>query len=389
MKNLAEMKINKELELQMIIKTVNDTAEANGLVFTLLIFGAYSRMHHLNPSASNIVQRVVVIIKAMNEIKKMMAKKQIRDALNTKNDFDSIINHLHDLSINSEILVWRESNANKSKNWTDPFKMLGMKKKTCKIAMFYGTIDFKNIVIKLFFKNESENVTNVKKNENTDHVNEKVSKNVNFKKKFQSQNENEKTFFSNSFFAPKRDRDRSKKLSLRYRDFETNISIFFQNNSQNDFLMQNPAPSPFVKSRKKEINELFEKNCFEIVSTFDVFHEIKIFNSRFVDEIKNINTIDAYEKSRLVMQTYNDDGKAEVLTQTPTIQRMNQRFILTLTVNMSHLSFFLKDIFQVYVQSIISLTKKFFIRPSVELGLGNAIFKIIKLLYKVSEAGTH
>ena len=240
--------------------------------------------------------------------------------------------------------------------------MLGMKSETCKIAMSYEITDFRNIVVKPFFRNnESENVADVK-NENIDHINgtllsgDKISGSLNSEEIFQPQDEDEKAFFSNSSFASKRGRDRPRKLSLRYRDFETNISIFFQNDFQND--QQVSISVPFVKSRKKEINELFEKNCFEIVSTSDVSHEVRIFNSRFVDEIKNIDTIDTYEKSRLVMQTYNDQDKTKMLIQTPTIQRMNQRFILTLIVNMSHLSLFLRDISQTYVQSIISLARK-------------------------------
>ena len=116
MKDLASVdaKISKKIKLQMTIKAVNDTAETNGLVFTLLIFDAYSRMHHLDLSAPNIMQRAVAISKAMSEMKKMMTKKQIRDALNSKNGF--IVNHLHDLSINSEVLVWRKNNAEKSGN---------------------------------------------------------------------------------------------------------------------------------------------------------------------------------------------------------------------------------------------------------------------------------
>ena len=254
--------------------------------------------------------------------------------------------------------------------------MLSMENETCKIAMSYEIIDFRNIVVKFFFRNESENVANVKKNENIDHADDKEKV--------------EKAFFSNSPFTFKRGRGRSRKLSLRYKNFETDISIFFQSDFQNDhLLMQNSTSGPFVKSRKKKINELFEKNCFEVVLTSDVLHGIRIFNSRFVDEIKNIDTIDAYEKSRLVMQTYNDQDKAEVLIQTSTIQRMNQRLILTLIVNMSHLNLFLRDISQAYVQSIISLAKKFFIRSFVELELGDAIFKIIKFLYGVSEAEIH
>ena len=258
--------------------------------------------------------------------------------------------------------------------------------------MSYEITDFRNTVIKPFFRNESENVTNVKKNENTDHVNEKISENVNPKKNFQPQDENEKAFFSNSFHAPeiptKRDRDRSRKLSLRFRNFETDISIFLQSDSQND--QQDQAPGPFVKSRKKKINELFEKGCFEIVLASDVFQGVRIFNSRFVNEIKNINTIDAYEKSRLVMQTYNDQNKAEMLIQTPTIQRMNQRFILILTVNMSHLGFFLRNISQAYVQSTISLTRQFFIRSSVELNFkDDFILKVIKSFYEVPKTEVH
>ena len=85
----------------MIVKAVNDTAGPNGLVPTLLIFGAYSRMHHLDPFAPNIIQRVAAISKTMNEMKKIMTEKQVRDALNIKND--SIISHFHDLPINSVV----------------------------------------------------------------------------------------------------------------------------------------------------------------------------------------------------------------------------------------------------------------------------------------------
>ena len=126
------------------------------------------------------------------------------------------------------------------------------------------------------------------------------------------------------------------------------------------------------------------------MSTANLLRKIKIFNSRFVDEIKNINIANAYEKFRLMMQVYNDEKKIEMLIQTSTIQRINQRLILTLTTSMSHLSLFFRNIFQVYVQSNISLTKNFFIRSSVELDFENdVILKIIKSLYEIFEAEVH
>ena len=195
----------------------------------------------------------------------------------------------------------------------------------------------------------------------------------------------ERAFLSNS--PSTRSRGRPRKLPMKYKNGEANISIFFQNDFQNDQLLQ---PSSFVKSRRKKINDFFEKNYFEVVSTANLFRGIKIFNSRFVDEIKNIDTANAYEKSRLMMQIYNDEKKIEMLIQTFTIQRMNQRFILTLTTNMSHLDLFLRNIFQIYEQSNISLTKEFFIRLFAELSLGDdAILKIIKSFYEIFEIEIH
>ena len=126
------------------------------------------------------------------------------------------------------------------------------------------------------------------------------------------------------------------------------------------------------------------------MSTANLFRGIRIFNSRFVDEIKNIGIADAYEKFRLMMQIYNDEKKIEMLIQTFMIQRINQRLILTLTTNMSHLNLLLRDIFQVYVQSNISLTREFFIRSSVELDFeDDAILKIIKSFYEIFEVEIH
>ena len=40
-------------------------------------------------------------------------------------------------------------------------------------------------------------------------------------------------------------------------------------------------------------------------------------------------------KSRLIMQTFNDSEKQKILTQTPIIQRINQRFIIALSLIIS------------------------------------------------------
>ncbi len=63
----------------MIVKAVNDTADSDELVLTLLMFDAYSRMHATNPSTSTVSQRVIVIEKAMTEVRKIRTERQVAD----------------------------------------------------------------------------------------------------------------------------------------------------------------------------------------------------------------------------------------------------------------------------------------------------------------------
>jgi hypothetical protein len=95
--------ISKEIMLQMIVKAINDTIDSDELMFILLIFETYSRMHVMNPSTPSITQRAMTIEKAMTEIRKFRAERQIADVLNTRNG--SIVTPIHDLSLNSDVLV--------------------------------------------------------------------------------------------------------------------------------------------------------------------------------------------------------------------------------------------------------------------------------------------
>ena len=114
-----------------------------------------------------------------------------------------------------------------------------------------------------------------------------------------------------------------------------------------------------------------------------------------MDKIKHPGTDKAYEKSRLVIQAYNNPGKNLVLTQSPTVQRVSQRLILALTVtlrdnNNENLTLYLRDISQAYVQSRTPLARDFYAKPPPELGLPpNTILKLVRPLYGVPEAGNH
>jgi hypothetical protein len=181
---------------------------------------------------------------------------------------------------------------------------------------------------------------------------------------------------------------RARRLSLRYQNF-ADIIVFLQDDEEISLTLI----FTFVDSRRKEINDLLKRQVFEIITISEVLKNVRIFNSRFVDEIKHSDTSQAYEKSRLMIQTYNDHEKTLMLTQAFTIQRMSQRIILVITASISenhHL--YLRNITQTYTQSKNLLNRMFFIRSSLDLDIDlsdDAILRVIKFLYDVSEARAH
>jgi hypothetical protein len=106
--------IDSNSTLQMTFKALNDSVELNELILTLLVFEAYSRMIEMNAFSSTIIQRSIAMRKTMNEVRKSIAARQMNDALNTRNDSFSIL--IHALSLNSDILVYRERNDNQSES---------------------------------------------------------------------------------------------------------------------------------------------------------------------------------------------------------------------------------------------------------------------------------
>ncbi len=149
---------------------------------------------------------------------------------------------------------------------------------------------------------------------------------------------------------------RTRRLSLRYQNL-ADIIVFLQNDDsfsnqfENFLLFISSLISIFENSRRKEINDLLKRRVFELIIIETVFRDVRIFNFRFVDEIKHSSTSDAYEKFRLVIHAYNDQDKTLIFIQSSTIQRMSQRIILVLTsfiISDCHL--YLKNITQTYVQ---------------------------------------
>jgi hypothetical protein len=95
--------IDKDIVLQMAFKALNDSAGPDGLVPTLLVFGAYPRLVNSDPLAPTVTQRAAAICKAMAEVRKLRAERQVAEALQTRNGPQT--SDIHGLPLNSDVLV--------------------------------------------------------------------------------------------------------------------------------------------------------------------------------------------------------------------------------------------------------------------------------------------
>jgi hypothetical protein len=107
---------NDDAILQMAVKAVNDTAGPDGLVPTLLVFGAYPRITTESPPSPATVKRGEAIQKAMKALRRAHAERQVNDALNTRNG--PTTEDILSLPLQSEVIVWREKDG-----WHGPYKV--------------------------------------------------------------------------------------------------------------------------------------------------------------------------------------------------------------------------------------------------------------------------
>ena len=209
----------------------------------------------------------------------------------------------------------------------------------------------------------------------------------------------------------KRDRKKSKKFFAEINFVIDSDFCFFMNHANESiddhfnrsiddsdcFLIENSFHSfQFIDSRQKKISDLLKKKIFEFVNERDVSSDIRVFNARFVNEIKNENTKKTYEKSRLIIQTYNDSKKNQIFIQSSIIQQMNQRLILCIVIMIENdsIKLYFRNITQTYVQLIFIFNRNFYVKSFHEFvkimkTSFDCILKMMKSLYKIFETNNH
>lgn len=357
-----------EAILQMAVKAVNDTAGPDGLVPTLLVFGAYPRMTTESPPSPSMVKRSEAIQKAMKTLRKLTAERQVADALNTRNGPTTA--DVLALPLQSEVVVWRESSG-----WNGPYKVVAIEGQDITVDMVNGPTTFRSTVVKPYYR--------------PDHLwtdpdaPQKPSEEVPVPAAAQPRrrgrppgSKNKRKTNADAYITKKEEND-----------FELAIKL------RNDGIITAPG-APFEASDEQEIGELVGRGVFEFKLFDEELHGgIRIFKSRLVREVKG-KTSKPYEKSRLVIQGYQDRDKEAILTQSPTIQRCSQRLLLALapTLIQQGMRVELRDITQAYPQAQTNLKRTILAHLPSELVSKypeGTILQVIKPLYGIAEAGVH
>ena len=98
--------IGREERLQSAVKAVNDTAGPDGLIPTLLVYGAYPRLNREDKPTPSNTARVRAIEYIIDDVRRSNAKIAIIEAIRTTRRLD--VAAVLRLLLNTKVLVWRE-----------------------------------------------------------------------------------------------------------------------------------------------------------------------------------------------------------------------------------------------------------------------------------------
>jgi hypothetical protein len=100
---LKDKQINKEIMLQMAVKAINNLAGLDGIVLTLLVFGAYPRLTEIDPPSPLVTKRAEAICAATKKVRRFYTKRRVKDALVIHNSPDT--KKTLDLPLQSNVCV--------------------------------------------------------------------------------------------------------------------------------------------------------------------------------------------------------------------------------------------------------------------------------------------
>jgi hypothetical protein len=326
----------------------------------------------------------------MKMLQSEKAKRDVNRAINTRNGPTS--HEVLELPLGTEVLVWRER-----KGWTGPYEIQNIDGRNVTIHLENGPLTVRCTQVKPYHRAEPQATRMEEQLDPDEPVPPRIEPEQPRKRGRPRKEEAAKEAKSKVEETQPRRRGRPRKHPVQPEE------AFFTQKEKSDYalaiklrtdgIITTPG-APFEESDRTEIEALIANGTFQILMFDPNKHKGRIFNLRLVREIKGKST-QPYEKSRLVFAGHSDTEKEEILTQSPTIQKMSQRLLLAIGVSLMatyDMQCELRDIIQAYIQSKDELLRTLYARPPKDLKNvfpPDTIFRIVRPLYGAAESGLY
>ncbi|EED14740.1 conserved hypothetical protein [Talaromyces stipitatus ATCC 10500] len=329
--------VDKEIILQMVVKAVNDTVGPDGLVPTILVFGAYPRMTYDSPPSALTAKRAQAMRKAMIDLRNAMATRKVNNALKARNG--PIVTEMLNLAPGTDVQVWREG-----KGWTGPHKVISVNDYNMIVDLPSGITDFRVTSVRRYQRDKIESPP-TRRLLDTDLPPQKEEEGREIDGLLAGRQSGPVVAWGSSLCdaaaevesgehagavnlnrrlrkrgihvpdapvmppAPRR-RGRPPGSKNKPKTYTTEVEVFLSRKEKDDLglavklrregkITANGAP--FELSAMAEIDGLIANGTFKIIHREDLdLRAVRIFNSRLVNEIKGKNE-EPYKKSRLVI----------------------------------------------------------------------------------------
>jgi hypothetical protein len=132
--------------LQMAVKAVNNTTGPNGFIPTLLVFGTYPHLSPSSPPSPSITARAAAVRKAMAEVCKIKAERQVAEALATRNG--PSVAEVAQLLFQNKVKVWRKNGG-----WAGFYKLIAHNNSgnACIIDVNGKPTNFQIILVRFYY----------------------------------------------------------------------------------------------------------------------------------------------------------------------------------------------------------------------------------------------
>jgi hypothetical protein len=225
---------------------------------------------------------------------------------------------IHDLSINSDVLLWREGNIGKVGSWRGPYKLVSQDGESCIVELPSGPTPFRSTVVKLFLQDpldpaepshpiQQTPLTGIQADTPADSLAPIAplasAPAAPLKRGRQRPRKTMASLATTPAVLPKRGRGRLSKYPRDPAD-TPQLIVFLQDNFDINLI----EILAFEESCNSQIIDLLEKDVFQFVSKSKVTPNIRLFSSKFVNIVKNKEST-LFERSRWVIQAYKNSEK--------------------------------------------------------------------------------